>query len=559
VPEPFVLLDFPGGRRVLRKPRHIIEARLPGDVAPALASLEGQAVAGCIAYEAGLALDRRLEYLSVAADPASPPLLWFAAFEEEVSDLSTPDPAGAWLGKPRPLLGERDFHVAVAKIHEHLLAGDIYQANFTFQADVSVAGHPLAVYEQMKSRARAAWGGVVFTGSHWILSCSPELFFTFDQGELVTRPMKGTAPAGSDPHMLSGDEKQRAENLMIVDLMRNDLARVCVPGSVKVPDLFTVERFPTVLQMTSTVTGCARPEITPVDVLKTLFPCGSVTGAPKVRAMELIDAIEAERRGPYTGSIGLLSADHAAFNVAIRTLVLADGSNVARVGLGSGIVADSDAASEWHECAAKGAFIATPGEFQLIETVRVAERQAAFLGLHLDRLESSALSLDFLCDRERIRSALTAEAANCEHARLRLVLSRNGSFQLQRFPMPENPANADVKIVARTADKHDFRLRHKTSLRSIYDEPLRQAGSFEILFADPEGFLTEGSFTNIFMERDGRLVTPPCSRGLLPGVLRRHLIESGRAIEDDIHVRDLNDHIFVGNALRGLIKVRIYR
>ena len=227
---------------------------------------------------------------------------------------------------------------------------------------MATAGHPLALYAAIRPRARAGWGGIVFTGEHWLLSFSPELFFTLEAGRVTARPMKGTAPAGSDPEALRGDPKQRAENLMIVDLLRNDLSRLSKPGTVKVPALFEVETYPTVLQMTSTVTGELEDGRGAVDLLETIFPCGSVTGAPKIRAMEIIAALEREQRGPYTGSIGRLAPDgEAAFNVAIRTLVLRGGESVARLGLGSGIVADSVAADEWRECLAKGEFVATAG------------------------------------------------------------------------------------------------------------------------------------------------------------------------------------------------------
>jgi para-aminobenzoate synthetase/4-amino-4-deoxychorismate lyase len=502
-------------------------------------------------------LDSRLEQLATAPEPDAPPLLWFGIFDEEASAIESPDPAGAWLGKPEPLIRENAFREALSDIHRRILAGDVYQTNFTFQSDVRVEGDPLAIYEQLKGRARACWGAVVFTGRHWILSCSPELFFTVANGEITARPMKGTAAAGSDPQALLADEKQRAENLMIVDLMRNDLSRVCRPGSVKVPDLFTVESFPTLLQMTSTVVGRTRPEISPLEIVKTIFPCGSVTGAPKVSAMEIIHSLEDEPRGPYTGSIGFLSDGDAQLNVAIRTLVLSDGSARARLGLGSGIVADSSPEAEWRECLAKGAFIPSPDEFELIETMRVSGGAIPLLELHLDRLGSSSAALDFRFDRRLIESAVQQEAGRAGEGRLKLSLFADGRLRFDSDPLPRSPASTDVRIVRRSADSTDFRLRHKTSLRDIYDAPLRAAGSFEILFVDPDGFLTEGSFTNIFMAENGVLVTPPRSRGLLPGVLRRSLIESGQAVEADIHVDDLTDELFVGNAVRGLIAVNV--
>lgn len=554
-----MILDFPPRPRLFRKPSQVVEARQPEDLSSILHNLSGHDWAGFMSYEAGTMLEPALKPFARAPAANEPPLAWFAKFEEETHLVNLPDPAGAWLGMPAPRIARHDFVDAINVIQHHIRAGNVYQVNFTYGAEVRVAGNPLALYAQLKSRAAASWGAVVFTGAHWILSCSPELFFEMTGGRIVTRPMKGTAVAESDPESLRSDEKQRAENLMIVDLMRNDLARVSEPGSVQVPELFKVERYPTVLQMTSTVTSRPRSDVRPADVLRTMFPCGSVTGAPKIRAMEIIDRLEVEPRGPYTGSVGVLSGDAAAFNVAIRTLVMENGSGVAQLGLGSGIVADSDAESEWEECRLKGAFVPSPTSFELIETMRVSGGKVPLIALHLDRLEASARTFGFAFERDRIAAAIRREAAGGGDLRLRLNLSMDGRAEFQHGPVPDVPEDAVVELVEREASAEDFRLRHKTSLRDIYDVPSRAAGTFEILFVDTEGFLTEGAFTNIFVRKGDVLVTPPASRGLLPGVLRRTLLDSGEAIEADIHADELTGELFVGNALRGLIPATVKR
>ena len=256
---PFVLIDDAreGGVATLyTTPEAIIETRDLGEVGACLEQLRGRDAAGFLAYEAGHALEPKLAPLATLPGGDEPPLLWFGLFERAVPvDLADflPDPAGAWAGTPRPLIDEAVYRERLAAVHEHILAGDIYQANLTFQAEVRTSGHPLALYAAIRRCARAGHGGIVFTGSHWILSFSPELFFTLEAGRATTRPMKGTAPAGSEPAALRDDPKQRAENLMIVDLLRNDLSRLAKPGSVKVPELFTVETYPTVHQMVSTV------------------------------------------------------------------------------------------------------------------------------------------------------------------------------------------------------------------------------------------------------------------------------------------------------------------
>ncbi|RYY32545.1 MAG: aminodeoxychorismate synthase component I, partial [Sphingomonadales bacterium] len=354
------------------------------------------------AYEAGHALEPRLAGLS--RTDADAPLLWFGLFETverlapDAIAARLPDPAGAWVGRPAPRISRSDYDAAFARVHDWIEAGDIYQANLTFRAAVRVIGDPLAAYAAIRSRAAAGYGGIVWTGSDWLLSFSPELFFALRQGELIARPMKGTTPRGATPEAdeaargeLAQDEKQRAENLMIVDLMRNDLARVARPGSVAVPQLFHVEHYPTVHQMVSTVTAALGEGLDAVDTLAALFPCGSITGAPKLRAMQVIAEVEKDARGVYTGAIGRIDANgDAKFNVAIRTLSIEDGA--ATLGLGSGVVADSSPAEEWRECLVKGSFV-TAGEtpFDLIETMRFDSRSGiALLERHLARMKASA-------------------------------------------------------------------------------------------------------------------------------------------------------------------------
>ncbi|GAA0731075.1 MULTISPECIES: aminodeoxychorismate synthase component I [Sphingomonas] len=571
---PFVLLDDARadgrGARLYANPVEIVVAHRLEDVAPALdrlrsAAAEGLDAAGWLAYEAGAALE-----------PAAParamegPLLWLGLFRghhrlraEEVPAL-LPDSAGAWAGRPRPLLDRAAYDAALARVLSYIEAGDIYQANLTFRAEAPVAGHPAALYALLRARAAAGHGALVATGEQWLLSLSPELFFTLQDGILTARPMKGTAPRDPDlaidaalARELAEDPKQRAENLMIVDLMRNDLGRVAQPGSVAVPQLFQVETYPTVHQMTSTVTARLAQGLGAVDALAALFPCGSVTGAPKIRAMQVIAEVEPSARGVYTGSIGRIDADGGAeFNVAIRTLAV-DAAGRARLGLGSGIVADSRADSEWAECRAKGAFV-TMGEpgFDLIETMRFdPEDGILLLERHLERIRDSAATFGFPFDRHVVRNELQAATFRLrDAAKVRLLLGPSGAVAIGISPPPAPPAEpVKVRIVPHSVPRDDFRLAHKTTRRKLYDEPRRAAGTWEVVFTDAEGYLTEGSFTAIFVERDGVLVTPPLSRGLLPGVLRAELLASGRAVEGDLRPEDLAGGFLLGNALRGLV------
>ena len=572
--QPFVLIDDArrtGRARLFTELAETVAAATPDQVLPAVAALRASRspLAGFIGFEAGYALETSLARLTRAPGDGLP-LLWFGRFARQ--QQLDGDGVAALLGDRRatvgaamPVIAESEHAAMLAELAALIAAGDIYQANATFAATVATGGHPLAIYWQLRATQRAPHGALIHTGEAWILSFSPELFFTLGGGCLIARPMKGTAPRGGSlaadvaaAAALAADPKNRAENLMIVDLIRNDLARVAVPGSVAVPALFAVERYPTVLQMTSTVTAAAAPGVTPVDVLTALFPCGSVTGAPKIAAMAAIAAIEPGPRGLYTGSIGYIDGADASFNVAIRTLVMTAGT--ARIGLGSGIVADSEAASEWAECLAKAAFlkrIARPAD--LIETMYADSGGIRHLERHLARLAASAAYLGYAHDAAAVRAMLVqATAQLTAPRRLRLLHGASGACAVQSSPLPPSPgAPVPVAVVTLPVSAADWRLRHKTTDRGFYDDARRASGAFEAVFADPGGQLTEGSFTNVFVERGGRLLTPPLAAGLLPGVLRAALIDAGRAVEAVLGPDDLAGGFLIGNSLRGLLRARL--
>ena len=593
---PFVLLDDARGfgaapARLLTDPVEIIVARTPDEVPALIAKIGewadgGAHAAGYLSYEAGLTLEPRLAALARPLDKGWP-LGWFARFATcqripaaDVADL-LPDPAGAFVGAPRPQIPYPAYAQAMEQVLDHIRAGDIYQANLTFNADVRINGDPLAIYARLRAHGSAGYGGVVFTGTHWLLSLSPELFFSLKDGRVMARPMKGTALRHPDPAvdahaatMLANDAKQRAENLMIVDLIRNDLSRISNPGSVHVPALFRVETYPTIHQMVSDVTATMAEGAGIEALLRHIYPCGSITGAPKIRAMEIIHALEAAPRGAYTGSIGFIApGGEAAFNVAIRTLALppseqdgalhgGDGCATvaggdAILGLGSGIVADSDVAAEWQECLAKGEFIrVASGQFDLIETMAFDPLDGVLrLDAHLARLGESARALGFSFDRHAVRNMLQHASFHQQSpARIRVRLSPAGNVAVVFETPPATPSGpVPVKIVPLPVAPEDFRLRHKTSDRAFYDCARHSSGAFEIALLHPNGQLTEGSFTSLFVERDGLLMTPPLSLGLLPGILRAELIAQGKAVEAPLTPADLSDGFFIGNALRGLL------
>jgi para-aminobenzoate synthetase/4-amino-4-deoxychorismate lyase len=603
---PFVLLDDARSNgavdaRLYRGPREIFVARRPEEVrkmldrADAALDREGGTLAGYIAYEAGLALEPRLSSLAESRCGAGGPLVWLGLFEscETVPAADMPawfarHAAGeAGIGPLEPQLSPGGYACAFARLQEAIHAGDIYQANLTFPLAGSWRGDPLSLYAAMRPAAAAGYGGLIFDGSHWLLSFSPELFFALSDGEAKAKPMKGTRPRGRSETEdrlladdLAGSEKDRAENLMIVDLMRNDLSRVAQAGSVQVARPFTVETYPTVHQMVSTVHARLQPGRGPADMLRALFPCGSITGAPKIRAMELIGEAERDTRGPYCGAIGRIERDNAsgtsraAFNVAIRTLRLSPGENGqgrAVLGVGSAIVADSQIMPEWRECLVKGGFVrqsmpaARAADFDLIETMLFEpDSGIPLLELHLERMKASAAELGFSFDRHATRNQIQALCFELDSpAKVRLVLARSGATALEASAHPgamDGPLRC--VILPLPVDNGDWRLRHKTSDRSFYEAALkvaRHTGADEALLACDDGQVTEGSFTNIFVERNGELLTPPVSLGLLPGVLRSSLLDSGQAREAALTIDDLAEGFLLGNALRGLMKAELVR
>ncbi|MEO0588950.1 MAG: aminodeoxychorismate synthase component I [Pseudomonadota bacterium] len=608
-PEPFVLLDdaresgASGSRAahalVYRGPSEVFAAYHADAVETALAAAEAARsegrghLAGFIAYEAGLALEPKLASLADARSAAAGPLVWLGLFEDEPERIA-PDDVPAWLdarsegsatlGPLTPQLSPGGYVEAFETLRAAIHAGDIYQANLTYPLAGSYRGDPIALYAQLRAAAKAGYGGLVFYGTHWLLSFSPELFVALegdaDGFRAKVKPMKGTRPRGGDAasdaalkQELSASVKDRAENLMIVDLMRNDLARVAVPGSVEVEAPFAVESYPTVHQMVSSVRATLAPGKGAMDLVRALFPCGSITGAPKIRAMELIHEVERDARGPYCGAVGRIdAAGSAAFNVAIRSLRLTPIENqqgTAVLGVGSAIVADSDPLAERRECEVKAGFarasspdLTAPG-FDLIETMEFnPEIGIALLELHLERMKRSAAQLGFEFDRHAARNQIQALCFELDKpAKLRLLTARNGATALETSPLPAAFAEA-VPVVAlpHPLDPSDWRLAHKTSDRGFYEDALkagRVMGAEETILVREDGLVTEGCWTTIFVERDGVLLTPPATLGLLPGVLRAFLIEKGQAKESELTLDDLADGFILGNAVRGLFAAKL--
>ncbi|MGO4212099.1 aminodeoxychorismate synthase component I [Terriglobus sp. 2YAB30_2] len=520
---------------------------------------KGLYAAGYLAYEAGYALEPSLRRL------LSPQrLAWFGIYPDRESFSYQPEPSQISIEGPSITMSASTFADKIARIKQHIEQGDTYQLNLTTKLQWNYTDFPEALLHHILAVQPVEFGAFLNLGSTQILSASPELFFRREGSRITTRPMKGTVQRGRDLEedrekmaWLANDEKNRAENLMIVDLLRNDLGRICATGSVHVDKLFEVERYSTLHQMTSTIHGDLRPGIGYAEIFRALFPSGSIVGAPKIKTMELIHSLEEEPRGAYTGCIGFIApGGEACFSVAIRTITLEGGH--AKMGIGAGITYDSDAAAEYEETRLKGAFLQQDAQpFQLIETMLWDGSRLHFLEEHFARLQQSAAYFDFACDLDKLRLALqqTVQTLSGTH-RIRVLSNRSGVFTIESVPVQLEDRPLRVLLSNIRTRSGDLFLQHKTTRRKLYDEQLRLArehGFDEILFLNEDGNITEGAITNFFIERDGKLFTPPLTDGVLPGVMRAHLHPEERSLKLDGLLP--TDRLYLGNSVRGMLPI----
>lgn len=549
----------------------IIRAETLDQVIPAMAEVEtaaarGKHAAGFVSYEAASGFNPHL----ATCERADLPLLWFGIYRErnEYRADSAGSPAEECTVTPPELaITAAEYLSRVTAIRQAIARGETYQVNFTARQRFRVEGAPFVLYRRMCRNQRAPYCAWIDIGTHRILSASPELFFSLEGTRLTMKPMKGTAArlprSDTDPgqrETLAASPKERAENLMIVDLVRNDLGAIAETGTVQVPDLFQVETYPTVHQMTSTVTATIRPETGLTDIFRALFPCGSVTGAPKRRTMEIIREQEDSPRGVYCGAIGYISPGReAVFSVAIRTAVIETASGQGEMGVGSGITWDSDPESELRECLAKGAFmVRDANDFSLIESLRLEGGEYLLLNRHLQRLESSAVYFGFCFDKDAVVQCLRDHAAKHNGCRkVRLLLAADGNLSAESQPLAAADPGGELPSVAvsslRTNSADPF-LYHKTTRRGRYDEEIRRhPGCYDVIFLNERGQLTEGSYNTIVISRSGELLTPALECGLLPGVMREELLEVGAIHEAVLTVDDLRgaDRLWLVNSVRG--------
>ena len=474
-------------------------------------------------------------------------------------------------------VSSQEFESRIADIHELIRRGETYQVNYTYRIKGEVYGDPLAIYQSLREKQPGPFGAYIEKSDGWVLSCSPEWFLSKKGSHLIAKPMKGTGKVGDmSPAFLENDPKNRAENLMIVDLLRNDLGKIAIPGTVKVPHLFHVQQHGEVLQMTSTVEARARNNLSLMELLKAIFPCGSVTGTPKKRTMEIIQSLELEPRGLYCGSIAWFDpSDNSiclgdlGMNVVIRTLTI-DQDKQACMGIGAGITIDSDANEEWQECQTKAHFLyQTHNEIGLFETIRISNQVPQKIELHLARIKNSAQQLNIPFDVENAEQIIKQVCSSLnpkETYRMRLDLSAAGKVTANTSPIEDawskKPLIWAKDILGKNGVTNSINplLGHKVTLRKTYDMAWQEAekiGGFDAIFINEMGYVTEGGRSNIFIKKDSQWITPPLSSGCLPGVMRSILLKDPQwsVIEKNITVEDVlsSDEVILTNALRGVI------
>jgi len=565
----------------LAEPVGVLEATRAGEVvavleAAAAAAGRGLWVAGFVSYEAAPGLDPALTVRArEGEDPfAALPLAWFGMFEraEETTlplprDEGVPQaPGGTWA----PTTPRDRFESSVDRIRQLIAAGETYQVNHTMRLRSRVEGDPRGLYRDLCYAQRGAYSAYLDLGRYRVLSASPELFFELRDGAIVTRPMKGTAPRGRWPEedravakRLLASAKDRAENAMIVDLLRNDFGRISKTGSVTWADVFQVERYETVWQLTTTVSSVLEADVGLAGVFRGLFPSGSVTGAPKVRTMEIIGELEDSPRGVYCGAVGYLAPagsdrPDARFSVAIRTVTMDTSSGTAEYGVGGGITWDSDAEAEYEEAVAKAHVLtARRPDFELLETMRLDPVEGIEnLDRHLQRLTGSADYFGFHFDEEEIREAVEKSVASAPPAtgRVRLTLRKDGTVQVATTPLASEPDVVRVAIDDVPQDRGDVFVFHKTSLRARFEEARRRhPDTDDVVLVNDRGEVTESTIANVAVRVAGRWVTPPVEAGSLPGIGRAVALEAGRLTEAPITIDDVrsSDEVALISDTRG--------
>lgn len=573
--QPFMIFDdgfHPFGKIIFRNPIKTIEVYHFDTLLTSLNEInayikQGYYVAGFISYEAGYFFSN----MNWKENDTVLPLLYFAVFQnpEKFSEIET-GPSQNYGFYISSIPNRKMYFENLDTIRTKLYQGEIYQINYTDKIFFDFEGDILSFYKALSERQPVPYGSWIRTYNWDILSFSPELFFEKKEKTLITKPMKGTYPRGKsteedkkNAQALINSEKEKAENLMITDLMRNDLGKISKKGSVQVQNLFSVEKYKTIFQMTSTIQSELSDSIEWKDIFKELFPGGSITGAPKLRAMQLIRELE-KPRGIYTGAIGVIQPNqNAVFSIGIRTLELKKGKG--NIGIGSGITWDSDPEKEWFEILEKAKFFTeASNKFSLFETILYKNGIFYFQKEHLQRIKNSAKKFGFPFSEQEWISCLKKVSTNCPSSgsyRVKISLNSFGKFTYE-FQILENFQKKGTLVVCNVLidSSSEFR-KHKTNLREIYDREgkrSREAGHLDILFLNEKKEITEGSISNIFVKIGDSYFTPPTSSGLLPGIFRNRLLKRKGFYEKTFSLEDLfrSDSVFLCNSLRGILRVK---
>ena len=565
------VIDFRalGKRYTFTQPIKELKTRNVAEVADLLAQVEsyqeqGYYVVGYVSYEAAPAFE---EKLAVHKAPLLGEYLLYFTVHDSVETSPIPliydevDLPSNW----QEVTSAEDYEKAIAQIHHHLRQGDTYQVNYTVQLKQDLSANPFAIYNRMVVEQEAGYNAYVEHDEMAVISMSPELFFEQNNRELTTRPMKGTTKRGltddedlKEAAWLEQDPKNRSENMMIVDLLRNDMNRISEVGSEHVERLCQVEQYSTVWQMTSTIKSQLRPDVDLVEIFRSLFPCGSITGAPKIATMEIIKDLEPQPRGVYCGTIALLLPNgRRIFNVAIRTIQLHKGQAI--YGVGGGITWDSTWESEYHEVHQKAAVLyRKQARFKLITTGKINQKQLLFENQHLERLTKASRYFSYPFNPEDLRQKIEEECQACDSHqdyRLRIILSKSGEIELSRQLLaPLSPSFCKAKLCLQEADLNQAFTYFKTTHR-----PHLNLDKQEIIYHNAAGELLETSIGNLVLKINGKLYTPPIRLGILPGIYRQHLLETGQVEEKVLTVPDLEqaETIYGCNAVRGLYELEV--
>ncbi|MFN5064152.1 MAG: chorismate-binding protein [Pseudomonadota bacterium] len=555
-------------------PAHVVSCTRVDDVKEVIRQAQRVAVdrgewsVGWLSYEAAPAFDSALE----VQGHSDIPLAWFGFYKQPTFLDHLPHPSTAYQAQWRAGIDQTGYAQAFASVHDHIARGDTYQVNLSFRLHAGRIDDPYSLFYSMVSKQAGPYSFFIDTGRFAVCSASPELFFECIGREIICKPMKGTAKRSgvtesdrSQIHHLNSSPKEQAENVMIVDMVRNDLSRIACDRSVQVASLCEVQSFPGVFQMVSEVRATTQSDLS--EILSAMFPCASITGAPKASTMQIVKICENSPRGLYTGSLGIITPENRSwFNVAIRTAVVDRELQTAEYGVGSGVVWDSKCDQEYNECLLKAHVVngenIRPGLFETILWDEI--RGYWLLDHHLERLSKSAAHFGYPYDEEQLRcrlvSALESSGKGSDPLRVKVVLDSQGSLAIEMRPAPQIDREYRVALARSSISSNDPRLFHKTTDRSLYESAIATVeGVDDVLLWNERGEITESRIANVVVSLGGRLYTPPVSSGLLPGCLRRELLRVGEVAERPITIAELQraDAVYLANSLRGVWAVQL--